>query len=351
MRMRVALAAGLLASALVASTRGGLASTGGGFESPVLAQEPDAVASTLTAARALLEQGQAAAAVQKLKALDPADPRVAQALGVAYYHADDPLHAIDLLAPAVAKLAPDSLERREAEQVLGLSLYIAQRLAEALPYLERTQVWAPDNAELLYVLGNAYVQTRQPDKARVCFARLFRVAPDSAAAHLLTAQMMVRLEFEELAEAELLKAVAKDPRLPQAHFLLGQAALFRSRFEEAALLMKKELEINPGSAMAWYRLGEINTRQSRWDDAIASLQKSLWINPAFSGPYILLGKAYTKKGQPATAEGMLRRALEYDPNNKAAHYLLAQLLQQTGRAEEAKREFETAERLPGADER
>ena len=47
----------------------------------------------------------------------------------------------------------------------------------------------------------------------------------------------------------------------------------------------------------------------------------------------------------AAAEGMLRRALGYDPNNKTAHYLLAQLLQQLGRAEEAKKEFEIAERL------
>ena len=42
---------------------------------------------------------------------------------------------------------------------------------------------------------------------------------------------------------------------------------------------------------------------------------------------------------------MLRRAIEYDPNNMQAHYLLGQLLQQTGRSEEAKREFEIAERL------
>jgi Tfp pilus assembly protein PilF len=42
---------------------------------------------------------------------------------------------------------------------------------------------------------------------------------------------------------------------------------------------------------------------------------------------------------------MLRRAIDYDPNNRAAHYLLAQLLQQQGRAEEAKEEFATAERL------
>jgi tetratricopeptide (TPR) repeat protein len=309
------------------------------------------VDAALKESRALIDAGQPKAAIAKLQALDTADPRVSQALGVAYYHADDPVRAVEVLKPIVDKLPANSLEAREAVQVLGLSLYVAQHLAEAIPYLEKTRVWAPDNLELLYVLGNAYVQTRQADPARDCFARLFKVAPDSAAAHLLTAQMMVRLDFEEFAEAELKKAVAKDPRLPQAHFLLGQAALFRSRWDEAVALMQKELEINPGSAMALYRLGEIYTRQNKWDEAIAALQKSLWINPAFSGPYILLGKAYTKKGQPEAAEGMLRRAVQYDPNNKAAHYLLAQLLQQTGRADEAKKEFEIAERLPDAADR
>jgi len=39
---------------------------------------------------------------------------------------------------------------------------------------------------------------------------------------------------------------------------------------------------------------------------------------------------------------MLRRALDVDPRNRTAHYLLGQVLQQTGRGEEAKREFETA---------
>ena len=58
-----------------------------------------------------------------------------------------------------------------------------------------------------------------------------------------------------------------------------------------------------------------------------------------------------KKGQPATAEGMLRRALQYDPNNKSAHYLLGQLLQQTGRTEEARRELEIAEKLEGPTDR
>jgi tetratricopeptide (TPR) repeat protein len=309
------------------------------------------VAHVLAEARTLIDQSRPQDALLKLAGLDPKEPRVGYLQGVAHYHADDYVKAIEKLTPVVDKLAEGTLERREAVQVLGLSLYLAGHLAESVPYLERTRTWAGDNLELAFVLGNVYVQTQQPDKARESFARLFHVAPDSAAAHLLAAQMMVRLEFPEQAEAELKKAIERDPRIPQAHYLLGQAAIFRGQLEEARALLQKELDVNPGNAMALYRLGDAYTREARWEEAIEALQKSMWLSPYFSGPYILLGKSYMKKGQPATAEGMLRRAIEYDPNNKAAHYLLGQLLQQTGRAEEATRELGIAEKLQAEPER
>jgi tetratricopeptide (TPR) repeat protein len=309
------------------------------------AQQPAAV---LVEARKLIDAGQPRAAIEQLSALPgDADPLVAELLGVAYFHANDPARAIGHLASAVTHLAPGSLERREAVQVLGLSHYLAGHLAESIPYLEETRLLVPDEVKLAYTLGMAYAQTRQPDKARESFARAFHVPADSAAGHLIAGQMMNRLELEEFAEAEVKAALQKDVRLPEAHYLLGQIAIFRSRFDEGLALMRAELAINPAHAMALYRIGDIYSRQLKWDDAITTLQQSLWINPYYSGPYILLGKAYSKTGQPAAAEDMLRRAVLYDPNNKSAHYLLAQVLQQNGHAEEAKREFAIAERLQG----
>jgi tetratricopeptide (TPR) repeat protein len=306
---------------------------------------------TLAEARALINQGRAKEALPKLLALDPTEPRVAYLQGLAFYHTDEYVKAVEKLTPVVDKLPQGSIERREAVQVLGLSLYLAGRLAESLPYLEQTRVWATDNIELAYILGNLYVQTQKPKEAREAFARLFQVPPDSAAAHLLAAQMMTRLEFEEMAEAELRQAIAKEPRIPQAHYLLGVSAIFRGQLDEARALLEMELVVSPGHAMALYRLGDAYTREARWDEAIAALQKSVWLSPYFSGPYILLGKAYLKKGQPATAEGMLERAIQYDPNNKAAHYLLGQLFQQTGRSEEARRELAIADKLQAEPER
>jgi tetratricopeptide (TPR) repeat protein len=317
----------------------------------VAASGAEARAAALSEARRLVNAGKPDAALEALRALPGEDAQAALLRGVAHYHANHPVQAIDALTAALPKLPEGSVERREAVQVLGLASYLAGRIAEAVPYLEQTRRWAEGNAELSYVLGMAYVQTRQADKARDTWARSFGVPPASAAAHLLAAQMMVRAELDELADAELKRALVLDARLPRANFLLGQTALFRGRLEEAVALFKRELEINPGDAMAFYRLGDTYTRQLKWDDALAALQKSVWINPYFSGPYILLGRTYMKKGDPAAAEGMLRQAIAYDPNNKAAHYMLGQLLQQAGRTEEAKRELDTADRLQAPTDR
>ena len=311
---------------------------------------PQTAATTLAEARRLINAGQPARAIEQLKTIaadqDPAvQLQAGLLLGVAHYHADDPAKAVEVLAPIVDGLPRDSIERREAEQVLGLAAVVVGRYAEAVPRLEATRRWAPDNMQLAYALAQAYLQTRQVDGARAVLAELFKVAPQSAAAHLITAQMMTRFELDSLAEPELTRALEKDPRLPSANLLLGQIALFRGRVPEAITFTTRELTINPASALAFSQLGDAYVRQAQWDDAIATLQKSIWLNPYYSAPYILMGRAYLKKAQPAVAEGMLRRAIEFDPNNRAAHYLLAQLLQQNGREEEAKREFEIAERL------
>ena len=303
------------------------------FVSSISAQPERAsdVGAALIDARRFVDAGQPRAAIEKLNAVrDTDDPLVAELLGVAYFHANDPARAIERLTPVVTRLAPGSLERREAVQVLGLSHYVAGHLAESIPYLEEVRPLVPDDVKLAYALGMAYAQTQQPDKARESFARTFHVAPDSAAGHLIAGQMMNRLELEAFAEAELKAALQKEPKLPEVHYLLGQIAIFRSRLDEGLALMRDELAINPAHAMALYRIGDIYSRQLKWDAAITALQQSLWINPYYSGPYILLGKAYSKTGQPAASShaahaaamrfftGMWRAYLSLSPCNRSA---------------------------------
>lgn len=296
----------------------------------------------------LLQSGQIDAAVAALSPLiktDAKDTRVNYLLGLAYYQKNDFTRTIEHLSIAMPRLPPESQPRRQSVQLLGLAHYFSGHLKEAVPLLEEVARAEPDNVEVAYMLGNGYIQTHHPDKSRESFARMFKIAPQSAAAHLINAQMMVRQQFEEFAEKELLRALELDPKLPQVNFMLGELAIFRAEIDRGVELLQKEIAVNPAFGMAYYRLGEAYTRQLKWDEAIAPLQKSAWLNPYFSGPYIVLGKVYLKKRDATNAESILRRALAMDPNNYSAHHLLAQVFQQSGRSEDARREFELADKL------
>lgn len=310
---------------------------------PAVAAPPALIAQ----AQNLLKAGQIDAAIKLLLAADGsvADAQTDYLLGLAYYQKRDYERAIRHLARAPTQASADGLQYQQSMQMLGLSHYLLGHVREAVPYLEQVSRWVPESTEIAYALGGSYIQTRELDKARAAFARLFKLPPQSAAAYLLNAQMMVRQQFEESAEKELQQALALDPKLPQANFLLGELAIYHANIPRGIELLQKEIAINPAFAMAYYRLGEAYTRQLKWDEAVAPLQESIWLNPYFSGPYIVLGKVYLKKADLPNAESLLRRALRMDPNNFSAHHLLAQVLQQANRLDEARKEFETAEQL------
>ena len=309
---------------------------------------PASPAPSLAQVESLVSSGKLDAALAVLDTLRRSstnEPLINHFAAVIAYQKGDYVRAVQLLSLSVKQASPNSKQFRQAVHMLGMSHYFLGHIPEGIPFLEQARGWAADDTEIAYMLGVSYVQVRSIDKARASFAQLFGVAPGSAAAYLINAQMMIRLSFEELAEQELQKALEMDGRLPQANFLLGELAIYKARVETGIELMKKELAINPMNAMAYYRLGEALARQQKWDDSLAPLQKSIWLNPYFSGPFIVMGKAYLKKGDLTNAESILRRALKMDPNNAAGHLLLAQTLQQANRPDEARREFEAAERL------
>jgi tetratricopeptide (TPR) repeat protein len=253
--------------------------------------------------------------------------------------------AAELFELAVAKEPTDTPAYRESVLLLGQSYYLSGKVQEALPWLERASQARINSIEVSYMLGNAYVQTRQPDKAVMAYAMMFGFAPNSGAAHLLTAQLMIRQEFEEDAKKELEKALELNPSLPEAHYLLGELAIYRAQIDRAIEELTHEIAINPNFAMAYYKLGDAYTRREQWDQAIPQLQRSIWLNPTYSGPYILLGKAYFKRSELANAEGMLRRAIAIDPNNSSAHYILGQTLVQAGKVDEGRQMLKRSQEL------
>jgi tetratricopeptide (TPR) repeat protein len=296
-------------------------------------------------ARRLIQQGKIDDAIAELEILEARDPNAKGLdleLGTAYYKKSDYVKAVGFLKKAVAS----DPNNGEATQLLGLSYYLNGYPGQAIPLLEKVQAWYPRaNVDASYILGICYIQTKDYPNARKAFAKMFDVPPDSAASYLFTARMLFRQEFDPIAEEYGQKAVTLDPKLPLAHFLLGEFYLYKSRIPEAIAEFQKELAINPGNAAAYYKLADAYSRVQKFEDAERLLQRSIWLDATSTGPYILMGKVLEKKGEFQLAVRALQKAATMDPNNAMTHHLLGQAYRDMGKKEEAETELKLAEQL------
>ena len=309
------------------------------------AKAPSSAPAEFAQARKLTQQGkldEAIAELQSIESRDPSTKGLALEMGAAYYKKSDFPKAIEYLKKATKADPANS----EATQLLGLSYYLGGHPAEAIPLLEKVQGWySRANVDAAYILGICYIQTKNYDQARHAFAKMFDVPQDSAASYLFTARMLLRQEYDPVAEEYARKAVTLDPKLPLVHFLLGELYLFKSRVPEAIAEFQKELAINPGHAATYYKLADAYSRVQRFEEAERVLQRSIWLDATSTGPYILMGKVLEKKGEFDLAVRALQRAATMDPNNPTTHHLLGQAFRDMGKEEEAESELKLAEEL------
>jgi tetratricopeptide (TPR) repeat protein len=283
--------------------------------------------------------------LQPLQAASPRIPRAAHELGLAYYKKADYVLAVTPLKTALEDDAND----KEAIQLLGLTYFHIGRPSDAIPLLEKVHSWYPSaNVDAAYVLGYCYILTKDYAQARRSFAAMYNVPEDSAASHLFLARMLLRQGFDPVAEEHAFKAVALDPKLPLAHFLLGEFYLYKSDVPKAIEQFELELAVNPAYAGTYDRLGDAYSRAGRFDDAQKLLQRAILLDATASGPYILMGKVLLKKNEPDLALLYLQRAVKMDANNFITHHLLGQALRGVGKNEEAERELKLAEQLQSA---
>src|SRR5258708_8177574 len=191
-------------------------------------QAAPSVAPEFAQSRKLMQQGKLDDAIAELHALEASNPAMKGLdleLGVAFYKKSDYNQAIEYFKKATASDPGNN----EAVQVVGLSYYLGGHPADAIPLLERVQTWYPRaNVDASYILGICYIQTKDYPRARGAFAKMFDVPSDSAASYLFTARMLLRQEFDPVAEEYAQKPAMLDPKLPLVHFLLAQLFLYNS---------------------------------------------------------------------------------------------------------------------------
>jgi tetratricopeptide (TPR) repeat protein len=139
-----------------------------------------------------------------------------------------------------------------AEQLADVGRY-----AQAETIVRTALGQAPDNAELLTMLGYLLrLRERYLDALAACDAAV-ALAPDRGAAHAQRAWILLDIHRTAEAITAATEAVRIDPHLADRHLTLAEALSADNRVDQAREAAREALRLAPRSASAWATLAEI----------------------------------------------------------------------------------------------
>jgi tetratricopeptide (TPR) repeat protein len=287
--------------------------------------------------------------------LSPNESKVLRDYAAASIDAHMYSQAQRLLSRAVEHLTVDidSKTRAELHRMLGdAQIGTMGKSASLQEY--RTAVAIDGSCENIYALAAAQLRVSGLPAAASSVREYLSHCGDSPATHIAIGRAYALSGFPNEAAEEFKKALAEDPRYPDAHYCLGAAYLSvsKSSFDRAEAEFRKELALYPNDRYSYSQLGHIALMRNLDREAELDYRHAIRSNPHNPANYMQLGQLLIDSQRPSEAEPLLERAiaLTVDPSEGGyqivkAHYALARLYRKDSRETDALRELNIAEKL------
>ena len=135
------------------------------------------------------------------------------------------------------------------------------------------------------------------------------------------------------------------PTNPRAHFQLGMAHITAGNCGLALSHLKQAISLRPKFTQAHQQKAACEELEGNLAQAIESLETLLRLKRRNTAAMAELARLYELDGQPELSEANFRQLLKYEPKVHFHWLNLGYFLRRQGRAEEARKAFDEAERL------
>jgi len=201
----------------------------------------------------------------------------------------------------------------------------------------------PDDLDVRMLACDLAALRSDRAEATSCPRALIDGASGSVESYLAVSHSFMRRRLYTDAESTLREGIGRHPGDDRLMFERGAALERAGRRSEAERLLAAVIESNPGNAMALNYLGYMLAESGRrLHDSLSYVERALALDPENPAYLDSLGWALFKMERFASAEEKMRAALRYDATDPVLREHLGDLLDATGRPEEAVREWEAA---------
>jgi Flp pilus assembly protein TadD len=159
--------------------------------------------------------------------------------------------------------------------------------------------------------------------------------PDLAFAHFQLAYAYTALKRSDEARSEYERAIACDPKMPEAYLNLGILLLDKQQYAAAITPLTKAVELLPAQSRPRSLLAVAQDRSGDQEAAVRSFEGVLHLDPNDLTANRYLGDLDLRSGKSAEAEARFRHALEIRPDAPEILQGLAQSLEAQNKPEAA----------------
>ena len=205
---------------------------------------------------------------------------------------------------------PEDARREFDAATKALATGKKEGIEEAVRHLEKALSIYPRFSQAALMLGTAYMDLGQADKAERALKQTLEINPQAANALFALGELYREQKLHDQAEKTLLQGLSIEPRSYQGHLNLARVywdsaaqikddAQARPFLEKSYEEVKKSLELNPDFAPAHVVKGNLLLRVRRAQDAQHEFEEYLRLDP--KGPFAEQARTTVEKIKKALA--------------------------------------------------
>ncbi len=217
----------------------------------------------------------------------------------------------------------------------AVDLHRKGRRSEAAALYEKARRAAPDDCDVLYLLGLCRMELGELDAGVRHMRRLVALQPANAAAHHALGKALAALDRSAPAARHLETALALNPDSADSALELAMLAQKRNDPRRAAEILEQAIRRQPRNAALWNNLGTARRRLDDVDGARAAWQKAISLDSRLAGAYANLATLDMRAGYISDALSIIRSGAATLPGDPELHFHHGNLAFFAGEAAEA----------------
>jgi tetratricopeptide (TPR) repeat protein len=196
-----------------------------------------------------------------------------------------------------SKIPPEAQKEFETGRTMLLE---EKKVEDGITHLEKAVSLCPEFPDARLLLGTAYMDKKQWDKAERELKKTLEI--DAKAAGACFALGEVYRQQQKYAEAEkvLQDGLKLDPKSHQGHFTLGQVYFAKGDIAKAGPEVGQTLQLKPDYAEAYLLAGNLFLKAKNADNALQMFEQYLRLEP--KGKYSAQTRELVEKIKKALAE-------------------------------------------------